>query len=171
MNESPSNLWSFFWRSPVFTKLKLCGLLLIAVGMVVGTLILVGAVVRVSFKNSSENDISSAPILVENHPEFEVNYLLKDISIPLVDRASTKIAYAQFSLMLDCPTNACKRAMELHRPKLLDRIFEVASKFYLEDFAQAKGFEKFKHAFLTTLRKDFNEMAPRQVTIENWVIN
>lgn len=106
--------------------------------------------------------------------EFEHAYEIKDMSMALLNRKGTRTAYAQFSLMFDCPDADSKHVLEMNRAKLIDGIFEVGGDFILEDFQAplaAKGFERFKGQIQSRLQTQFKGNAPRVVVLKDWVMN
>lgn len=150
-----------------------------AIAVVAGASLLVGRLVMVQVEARrelaahepvGESEQPTAPVPERDVEPFTYSFEVRGISIPLADRAATKIAYANFSLSLDCATPACKRAMELNRARLLDTLFETATRFYLEDLQGPEGLSPFKTAIVSDLRGAFGELSPREIAIRDWVI-
>lgn len=112
---------------------------------------------------------AEAPAPREVDP-FTYTYEVKGVSVPLADRAATRITYATFSLSLDCASPGCRRAMEINRARVLNSLYETATKFYVEDFSGPEGLTPFKAAVSAGLRGAFGELAPRAIAIREWVI-
>jgi hypothetical protein len=92
----------------------------------------------------------------------------------VMNRKGTKTAYAQFSLVLDCPDEESHKTLSMNRAKLLDAIFVVGGGFYLEDFQgekAQKSFEKFKKDLLQKYQTDFHAQAPREISLKDWFVN
>ncbi len=104
-------------------------------------------------------------------PEFTYVYEIKAVAIPLSGRFAPKSAYAQFNLVLDCPSAECQRMMEVSRAKVRNDLFESSAGFTVEDFHEKDGFVKLKASFLNRLDEDFGELAPRGVVLRDWVVN
>jgi hypothetical protein len=98
-------------------------------------------------------------------------YELRGISIHLSDRHRLHSAYAQFSLLLDCPNQAAQHAMELNHAKLLDTVLQVGNRFYLEDLSDGTGLEAFKARLLAKLEERFRADAPRRIWVRDWLVN
>lgn len=171
MIDTTHSLWSFFWKASFWIKLKLVLLIALGISIVVGSSGAIYVILKSQRKVTLVEEVVKGHPEAESQPEFAHSYELKEVSIPLVNRATTRISYAQFTLWLDCPSAEAKKAMELNRPKILDRIFEAASGFYLEDFTQPKGFELFKGSLMKQFKADYKELAPRQIAIQNWLLN
>jgi len=101
-------------------------------------------------------------------------YEIDQISMAVMNRKGTKTAYAQFSLVLDCPNEESHKILAMNRAKLLDAIFVVGGNFYLDDFQgekAPKSFEKFKKDLLEKYQAEFHAQAPREIALKDWVIN
>lgn len=164
------SLWVFFRRSSLWVKLKLSALLSIAACVLFVSAFAIFQILKWKMENTPKP--VQRELSVKTNPAFTYVFELKNLSIPLVNRASTRIAYAQFALELDCPSDESKKLMELNRAKTMDRIFEVASQFYVEDFDSVEtGSDQFKKRLLALLEKDFKTLSPRQVVFKDWLIN
>jgi flagellar basal body-associated protein FliL len=112
----------------------------------------------------------------EAHPKgpYSLSYEINQISMAVMNRKGTKTAYAQFSLVLDCPDEESHKTLSMNRAKLLDAIFVVGGGFYLEDFQgekAQKSFEKFKKDLLQKYQTDFHAQAPREISLKDWFVN
>jgi len=143
----------------------------LGLGVMVGSSWIIVQVVKVQWSAPAHKEEKQVTHKAEPAPSFSYSYELKNISIPLVDRSATRVAYAQFTLLLDCPTKKSRDSMTLHRAKLLDTIFEVASQFYVEDFQTPKGFENFKKKLIASYKKHFEILSPREIAIRDWFMN
>lgn len=122
----------------------------------------------------TEQVIAKSRTLASFSPSFSFPYEIKDMSIPLTNYKHTRSAFAQFTLILDCPTEEAKKKMVAELPKLLDTILVVGSEFYVEDFSPPlaeKGFARFKHSLRTAYSKYLSEDAPREIVIKDWFVN
>jgi len=122
----------------------------------------------------TEQVITKSRTLASFTPSFSYPYEIKDMSIPLTNYKHTRSAFAQFTLILDCPTEEAKKKMVAELPKLLDTILVVGSEFYVEDFSPPlaeKGFARFKSALRTAYAKYLGEDAPREVVLKDWFVN
>lgn len=160
---------SRFGHLPKRAQAKLAGLFVLAAVVCVGSGYSIYKIFALRSPAPAHPEVTAAP-KVTKVPSFTYTLELKDISIPLVDKGATRVSYAQFTLVLDCGSKEIHRMMELNRAKLLDEIFEVASKFYIEDFESPDGFSKFKQTLQASYLEHFKQGAPREIAIKNWYI-
>ena len=171
-------LWAFFLRAAPRIKLRLAALGLAGVLIASGTVWAIGTILWVQWNQPApddaptvaeeKEDAARAPTSIET---YVYTYELKNISIVLINRRGTRTAYAQFSLVLDCPNAESARQMKLDHAKLLDTIFDVAATYYLDDFALPTGFASFKGSLLARYKADFKDVSPRDIAIRDWVMN
>lgn len=102
---------------------------------------------------------------------FQYPYEMKALSFALTDRRGVRTAYAQFAIVLDCPSEEARREIELRHAFILDLIQTVAGQFFVEDFATPKGLHSFKAAMLSSLRTHLRRNAPRSIAVRDWLIN
>lgn len=128
-----------------------------------------------SSDTKTENEAGeSEQSLSHQNSSFVFPYEINQVSMAMMNRKGTQTAYAQFSLILDCPTEESKKTLAMNRAKLLDSIFVVGSSFYLDDFTgkdALKGFEKFKTQLLEKYQADFQAQAPREISLKDWIVN
>ena len=174
---SEDSLLSFFAKSPTRVKLRLSFFFTTGVTVIVVAGFIIGTVYKYHRSPSVTEQVltksrevaSAAPVQPYQYP-----YEIKDISIVLMNKNATRTAYAQFTLILDCPDEESKKAMTLHRARLLDTIFEVGSNFYIEDFtptSAVKSFDRFKGGIRDSYAKFFKSQAPRDVVLKDWFVN
>ncbi|MCB0418714.1 MAG: flagellar basal body-associated FliL family protein, partial [Bdellovibrionales bacterium] len=120
-----------------------------------------------------KREVASAPEPPREVASYTYSYEIKNISIPLATRDASRIAYAQFSLKLDLPSDEAKRSFAAHRARVLNTVYQVASAFYVEDFSPEKGgnYERFKEELRKSLSGEFRAYSPRELAIENWILN
>ncbi len=150
-----------------------CGML--AVGVVAGAAWSIHQVLTFHqgpplFPEEVAEEKSAAEEVPREIAHFTYGYDLRNISIPLANRTASQMAYAQFTLKLDCPSADAKRDMEINRAKILDKVFEVATGFYIEDFKNPQGYRRFKDALTASLGSEFKQHGPRAIAIEEWVV-
>jgi hypothetical protein len=172
---SVSNFINFASRA---TKMKLVAIFVTAVLVV--TLSLFSVVTLWRFYREPLKEAEAAH---ETHREvaskhlpvgFTVSYEIKGMNVGFMDRKDTRMAYAQFNLVFNCPDEACKKNLVLNHAKVLDVIFEVSSDFYIEDFVHPeaqKGFSSFKSRISQQLKKRFASVAPEGLVIQEWFLN
>lgn len=105
---------------------------------------------------------------------YRFPYEINQVSMAVMNKKGTKTAYAQFSLVFDCPTEEAHKTLAMNRAKLLDAIFVVGGSFYLDDFQGEKApktFEKFKKDLLEKYKAEFHAEAPREISLKDWVVN
>lgn len=105
---------------------------------------------------------------------FHFPYEINQVSMAVMNREGTRTAYAQFSLVLDCPSEGSQKTLSMNRAKLVDAIFDVGGNFVLEDFATPKTPEtltKLKAQLLEKYQHSFPQEAPRDLVLKDWVIN
>lgn len=101
-------------------------------------------------------------------PEYTHTFEIKDMSMAVLSKNGLRTAYAQFTLLFDCPTEATKELMGMERAKILDSIYEAGSTLTIEEFGNPEGFAKFKNSTMELLKKHFPQNPPRQVALKNW---
>lgn len=105
---------------------------------------------------------------------FQFAYEIKDMSMAIMNKKGTRTAYSQFTLIFDCPSEICKKVLELNRAKIINAIFEVGGDFYTEDFEAplaATGFQRFKDGVRGKTAEYFGKNAPSLVVLKDWVMN
>lgn len=101
-------------------------------------------------------------------------YELEKVSMAVMNKKGTRTAYAQFSLILNCPNDPALQMMKQSRAKLLDGIFSIGSQFYLDDFMGEEAptsFDKFKKLLLSHYQSQFQDLAPAAITLKEWSLN
>jgi len=106
--------------------------------------------------------------------EYTFTYEIKDMSMAFINKKGSRTAYAQFTILFDCPDEESKHVMEMNRAKIITGIFEAGGDIYIEDLTAplaAQGFEKFKSQVKIKLTEYFKSKGPRNVLIKEWVMN
>lgn len=158
------------------TKIKLVALLLMAI-LVVTAAIFSSVTVWRFFKGPQpvvSLDVHREVASIPPPEDFSKPYEIKGLSVGFMDRKDTRMAYAQFTLVFNCPTEECKKNLVLNHAKVLDSVFEVSSDFYVEDFSDkdaTQGFAHFKSKLADQLKTKFASLAPRGVVIQDWFLN
>lgn len=172
---SVSNFISF---ASTATKMKLVAILVTAILVV--TLGLFSVVTLWRFYRGPQKALQAAHTIhrevasVHLLEDFALPHEIKGLSVGFMDRKDTRMAYAQFNLVFNCPSEACKKNLVLNHAKVLDAVFEVSSDFYIEDFVHPeaqKGFSSFKSRISDQLKKRFVSVAPKNLVIQDWFLN
>lgn len=158
------------------TKIKLAMLLLLSVLFV--TLAIFSIVTFWRFYKGPQSTVALEGhreiASVSPHEDFSKPYEIKGLSVGFMDRKDTRMAYAQFTLVFNCLTEACKKNLVMNHARVLDTVFEVSSEFYVEDFTEPsakQGFSQFKSKLTDHLRTKFASLAPKGVVIQEWFLN
>jgi flagellar basal body-associated protein FliL len=164
-----------FKHLPLRNRLAIGVLVLCAATIFVTTILVIFMIIRIQFSRVEE-----AVSPVETHeaphaqsltiPLFEQTYELQGMSISLGNRNQTLAAYAEFNLVLDCPTKDSKKWMEMNRASIRDAIYEATIAFTVEDFSSPEGFVRMKKSIVDVLKGRFGAHAPREVVVRDWVI-
>ena len=168
--QSLTSIWQFFRGTNRGNKAKLAGLAFLGIGVVIATAISVGFILKCNHAAVAIVTAEKSAEVVETVPSFAFPYEINDISVAVSSRDFSRTAYAQFSLVLDCPSAQARHLMELNRARLLDGIFEVSTDFRLEDLTHPGGLKHFKALLEKKYRKVFQDGAPRQIALNDWLI-
>lgn len=165
----------FFMRVRPAIKVKLTVVFLTAMVITFGSAASIYTILNANRKLTlTEEVLSKSRKLASEVPEYTYAYELKDISIPLTNRKHTRSAFAQFTLILDCPNEEAKKNLTAQLPKILDAILVVGSGYYVEDFTPPlaeTGFARFKTEIKTNLAAFLHSAAPREVVLKDWFVN
>lgn len=122
-----------------------------------------------------EQVLETSRKLASHEPlSFQFAYEIKDMSMAIMNKKGTRTAYSQFTLIFDCPSETCKKNLELHRAKIINAIFEVGGEFFTEDFEAPlapKGFQRFKDGIRAKTTEYFGKSGPSLVVLKDWVMN
>jgi hypothetical protein len=169
-----SSLLGFLRGARPFVKLKVLALLFCAAAVISLTLFSVAWIFKQRHLTPTEQVLAKSRKLASVAPDFTYPYEIKDMSIPLTNRKHTRSAFAQFTLILDCPSEEAKKSLIVNLPKVLDTILVVGSGLYVEDFApplSEQGFARFKTEIKTSLSAYLQDHSPREILIKDWFIN
>src|SRR5262245_37977059 len=105
------SFWEFFRLASFRVKLRLgfLGLSAILVLVMASTSIFFIAKTSLDFSRERQRQLASIPAPAA--PAFAFAYELRDLSLALGSRDAGRTSYAQFSLVLDCPTEGARREM------------------------------------------------------------
>lgn len=165
---APATPPPFSWKMGV--------LFLFAVLVSIGAMFAVVSILRVHFSGVSHAPGSPAHTDAADHPpetkahSFTHPYELKKMSIALTDAQGNAGTFAQFTLVLDCPSEASRHWIEVSRSMIRDAVYETASDFRVEHFSNTDGYSQFREHLLQTLRDRMGDQAPSGVSIEDWVL-
>lgn len=167
---------NFIKSAPPPVKKRVLLLLSMAGAFVLGAFITISWIWKLHRGPSlPEAVLESSRKLAGHEPvSFQHAYEIKDMSMAILNKKGTRTAYSQFTIIFDCATEACLKAMELNRAKLINTIFEVGSDFYVEDFEAplAKtGFKRFKDKLLEKTTEFFGKQGPHVIVFKDWVMN
>lgn len=156
-------IWAQFKKSKFSAKIFTLVIMSAGVVAVAGT----AFIIQFLLKNDPsalrfKREVASAPEPPREVASYTYSYEIKNISIPLATRDASRIAYAQFSLKLDLPSDEAKRSFAAHRARVLNTVYQVASAFYVEDFSPEKGgnYERFKEELRKSLSGEFRAYSP-----------
>lgn len=96
------------------------------------------------------------------------DYEIDNLNVTFGAKNNMRVVYAQFSLVVQCPSDACLQWMKMNRASLRDAVFEVAALQNVEDFKNTFGVEKLKLALLTEFQSRFKHNPPSGVLIRDW---
>lgn len=96
------------------------------------------------------------------------DYEMDNLNVTFGAKNNLRVVYAQFSLVVQCPSEACQQWMKMNRASLRDAVFEVAALQNVEDFKNTFGVEKLKTALLTEFQSRFKHNPPSGVLIRDW---
>ncbi|MBI4403863.1 MAG: hypothetical protein HY537_06875 [Deltaproteobacteria bacterium] len=153
------------------TKLRLLAIFCLAIATMCASATVIFHLIRIQKKPEPPEAVLLKRKLSSVAPVFTYPFELRNLSLPFTNRTSSRMAYAQFTIVLDCPTEEAKHYMELNRAKVLDAIFEVGMNFFVEDFDTPEGYKKFKESLSQSLSAIFKAASPRRIDIQDWVIN
>ncbi len=136
----------------------------------------IGKIVSAMLKASAAE--AEAKALATEHHEpvnegkaFDYPFEMRDVSMPLTDRRKARSAFAQFTIVFDCPTAESVAQMPAHRAKILDAILEAGTHMTTNDFGNRAGFDTFKMHLKVLLENRLGKIAPRDVVINSWAMN
>ena len=164
----PPGLLKFFLKAPFKIKFKF----LVVVFTGLGVLGSAGFGIKKIFS------IQIKPKVVEHKPVVEAPKKkierileLKNLSFSVMDRRRIRNAYVQFSVLIECADDECMRQLELYRAKLIDGVFEVSSHYFVEDFLNPSGAQRFKLDLYKHYTDYFPHHPPMSVSLKEWVMN
>ncbi|MFM8270568.1 MAG: hypothetical protein ACKN9V_10300 [Pseudomonadota bacterium] len=163
------------WLRTAPTEKRQKAILLLSLGLVISLVALIAVILILKAQGPSQVVApSAAPHEIHSKGPYSFPYEINEVSMAVMNKKGTKTAYAQFSLVLDCPSEEAHKTLSMNRAKLLDAIFVVGGNFYLDDFQgekAPKSFEKFKKDLLEKYKSDFHAEAPREIALKDWVVN
>ena len=121
--------------------------------------------------HSDERHPSAHHELVRDVPEFSIKYEIKAMSIPLSNRIGSRSAYAQFTVVFDCPDEETKRQMTMQRAAIRSAIYEAAAGYRVESFQDPAGFTGFKKDIVQRILPLLQGHSPREIAFQNWLVN
>lgn len=98
------------------------------------------------------------------------DYEIDGLNVTFGTRNNARVSYAQFSLVIQCPTEECQRWMKMNRASLRDAIFAVSMLQNMESFAKPTGVELFKKELLAEFKKRFPAHPPKNLMIRDWFV-
>jgi|GEM_PF-4430985 len=96
------------------------------------------------------------------------DYEIDNLNVTFGAKNNLRVVYAQFSLVVQCPSEQCLQWMKMNRASLRDAVFEVAALQNVEDFKNTFGVEKLKTALLTEFQSRFKHTPPSGLLIRDW---
>ena len=160
---------AFMDKAPLSAKVKIFAVGFAAVIVFLASTGSIGFIVKTHLAGRPQQEANVIPRHVDSiAPEYTHTFEIKDMSMAVLSKNGVKTAYAQFTLLFDCPTEATKNLMGMERAKILDSIYEAGSTLTTEEFSSPEGFAKFKSGILDLLQKYFPHDPPRQVALKHW---
>lgn len=169
-SEGPLSYLGFFRQAPFKTKFKLTFLACLGISACV---VSIWVIVQILLLQRPKE----IPTVNERKPastkplQFAFSYEVKNVSLTITNTNNSRSGYAQFTLVFDMPNEDAKRWMVLNRARLLNMVYEVGGKFFIEDFQAVGGLDLFKQALQLALKGTFGVHSPQQVAITDWVMN
>jgi hypothetical protein len=154
-----------------WVRLKVYALLMLGGVVIAGTVWIVISLLRLQVTPPAMDPVEVQKRIPTAAPEYAFSYEMKYLSFHLTNHKETRLAYAQLTLVLDCPDQDAQRMMQLNYAKLIDIVLRVGSTFYVEDFGSPHGFESFKGSLLAHFKAEFKSQAPRAIVIRDWILN
>ncbi len=176
----PDTLLAFFKRSALPIKLRLGGLVLLAICVVSFSLTTITLLLfhkpkkqtvahHGASRHTAAEEVSEEE--VESDESFKLPYEMTNLSIGLTDATKTYSAYSQFTLVFDCVDEAALKWMKLNRARLLSLLYEVSNSFAIEDFNSPTGYAAFKDAIKKNIEVQYHGHPIRQIVIKDWLLN
>lgn len=173
MAATQEKIFPFFKRVAFPVKLKLLFLWGVGAAVLLASFYVIFTII--TFKDDGPVRPRAQEVTEEGQvnevPAFTYSYNLSPVSIALVDRRKVRTGYAQFNMVLDCPSEKSVHELSLHRAKIMSALNELAVQFNFEDFQSPAGFARFKNAYRDILKGMFHENAPRNIVIRDWLVN
>lgn len=104
-------------------------------------------------------------------PPYTFRFELPNFSVSLPSTQGKRTVYAQFSLVLDCPNFDARRALELNRAKLRDVVLSASLGLTVSELQGMEGIAKYKKRLLAELRTAFGKDAPRDLSLEQFLLH
>ncbi len=111
------------------------------------------------------------PAALAEIPPYTFRFELPNFSVSLPTRGKRRTAYAQFSLVLDCPTLDSRRHLELNRARLRDAVLSASLPFGEAELRESRGIARYKGQLLSELKTTFGPNAPRDLSLENFLVH
>jgi len=165
-------------QSPKNVQISVVALWLLGSGVIAASLASIVFIFMIQTKGKVASEVLDGEAFVKKREQEArsimakaFSYELKNVGVQLMSQNGARMAYAQFSLVMDCPNTRCQNMMESSRSRLLDIIFEVANDHSLEDFDGASGILLFKRNLLAKIREKFDDLAPQNVDVTEWIVH
>lgn len=162
----------FVRDAPLLDKLRLVGIMALAALVLWGT----GYSIFLLLGLKSKFKVEPPEVPVVHHdapkevPAFTYAFTLENLTIAVTNRPGTRNAHAQFSLVLDCASEACLKQLKATRAKVLDTLYETALPYTTEELRAAGGIERLKIDLKENLVAQLGELAPREILLKDWVL-
>jgi len=103
-------------------------------------------------------------------PEYTFPFQIRELAAGFYSKRTRRVHTAQFNLTFDCPSEFVQNAMLIHRPMILDVIYEVALSIPFEQITSPKGIQTFKKSLMAALSPKLKQYTPRELVVEDWII-
>lgn len=163
----------FYETAPAPRRLAMSALWATAALVIISCFFSISLILRKGIRSVSAPKVSAprTPAALTEIPPYTFRFELPNFSISLPSRKGGRTAYAQFSLVLDCPSLESRRHLELNRARLRDTVLSASMPFGQEDLRANQGIGRYKSRLLVELRGTFGANAPRDLSLENFLVH
>ncbi len=163
---------TFFQTASLNRRIAMAGVGFAALVVIIGSVSSIFFILhRTPEDRMAARAVPRGPAAVAAIPPYTYRFELPNFSISLPSRGGGRTAYAQFSLVLDCPTLDSRRQLELNRARLRDTLLTASMPFGQEELRGIQGIGRYKERLLVELRTAFGANAPRDLSLENFLVH
>jgi flagellar basal body-associated protein FliL len=163
----------FFKEAPLERRLAMIGVGALAVLVTSSSAFSIKLILRAT-RAEMPKPVAAAPrkpAALQEMPPYTFRFELANFSISLPSAPNGRTSYAQFSLVLDCPNLEARRHMELNRARLRDTVLSASLPFSVAELQDSKGISRYKTKLMAELKTTFGANAPRDLSLENFLVH